>query len=342
MGRSMGWKRRTWALSLAVSTAAGMVVGGGVAQAADPVPTVFIGDSYTSNFGIAPLAETAPPRFFCFQTQENYPATANRRLAERGVTLQVQADRSCGSATIRSFWEEQAVFPALPDMTVPPQQEAITQDTRLVVGSMGGNTLGFANILKQCSERLRGEEGLLLPAQPVDEDSPAAGCRQFFESGDGADWLAERLEVVAWDLEEMFDRVAYFSGEQATTILVGYPRLVPEDESRCRSTIPGSADLPFADIDQTTLDFLDSVQARLNTVMATTAAEHGARFVDLYAATANNTACDGAERGIGGLLEPSQVTLGETALPWYAHPNPHGRDIQAQQVADQIDAALNG
>ncbi|MDH6141653.1 MULTISPECIES: SGNH/GDSL hydrolase family protein [Kitasatospora] len=341
MRGSTGWKRRLSAVALAGCTAASVPVGGGIAQAAAPVPTVFFGDSYTSNYGIAPLAETDPnhPRYFCLRAKDNYPAVATRQLADRGIALRVQDDRSCGAATIENFWEEQTLFPG-PPFTVPPQQEAVNQDTRLVVGSMGGNTLGFARILKQCSQRLRGEEGQLLPGDLVDADSPAGECRRYFEAGDGAKWLDTQLERVHWELGEMFDRIQYFSKEKAKTVLVGYSRLVPENERLCSTPIPGSQELPFADIEPNALGVLDQVEARLNKVMADSAKEHGARFVDLYAATGSNTACDGGDRGIGGLLEPSQLKIGEKLLPWYAHPNPRGRDIEAQGVADQIASAL--
>ncbi|WP_228718180.1 SGNH/GDSL hydrolase family protein [Kitasatospora acidiphila] len=323
MRRSTGWKRRLSAVALAGCTAASVPVGGGIAQAAAPVPTVFFGDSYTSNYGIAPLAETDPahPRYFCFRAKDNYPAVATRRLADRGIALRVQDDRSCGAATISNFWEEQALLPPLP-LSVPPQQEAVTEDTRLVVGSMGGNTLGFARILKQCSQRLRGAEGVLLPGEPVDGNSPAGECRRYFETGDGAKWLNSQLETVGSDLEGMFDRIRFFSGERAKAVLVGYPRLVPENERLCSTPVPGSRELPFADIEPNTLDFLDQVETRLNKVMADSAREHGARFVDLYAVTGGSTACNGQDRGIGGLLEPSEVKLGDAVLPWYAHPNP--------------------
>ncbi|MFJ5924965.1 SGNH/GDSL hydrolase family protein [Kitasatospora sp. NPDC092948] len=328
------------AAALAVCAAAGVSVGGGQARAAEAVPTVFIGDSYTGNYGIAPSADTAPPGLYCFRSQQNYPAVAARRLAERGVPLQVRADRSCASATVENFWTSQQVVPGT-DLTVPPQQDALGADTRLVVGSTGGNTLGFVRILKQCSERLRGPEGALVPAVPVDADSPAGECRRFFASGRGREWLDDGMERVDLALEEMFDRIAYVTEEKAATVLVGYPRLVPRDVSLCGAVVPGTEELPFADIPPDALRLIDQVEARLNAVMAHAARKAGAQFVDLYAVTGNNTACDGGARGIGGLLEPSELQLGATTLPWYAHPNALGRDVQAEYVADRIAAVVS-
>ncbi|WP_413798318.1 hypothetical protein [Streptomyces iranensis] len=76
--------------------------------------------------------------------------------------------------------------------------------------------------------------------------------------------------------------------------------------------------------------------------MKTAVADAGADFVDLYAHTGSNTACDGVNRGIGGLLENSRIQIGDDQrLPWYAHPNEKGRDIQAERVTDKVEQALN-
>ncbi|MFF3788271.1 SGNH/GDSL hydrolase family protein [Streptomyces sp. NPDC001933] len=329
--------RRLAAAAIALGSCLALAgpAGNAGAAPADPVPTVFFGDSYTANFGIAPFQED--DRIFCFQAKENYPAVATRRLADKGITLDVQSDVSCGGATVRNFWEEQEL---LGGMKVPPQQDALKQDTQLTVGSLGGNTLGFNRILKQCSNKLR-TEGVLLPGEPVDKDEPASKCGEFFESGDGKQWLDGQFEQVGYDLEELLDRIGYFSPD-AKRVLVGYPRLVPEDTTKCLTAAPGQTQLPLADIPQDALPILDAIQKRLNDVMkkATADAEGGADFVDLYARTGSNTACDGADRGVGGLLEDSQIGEGQK-LPWYAHPNVKGRDIQAEQVADKVEQILN-
>ncbi|WP_246041254.1 SGNH/GDSL hydrolase family protein [Streptomyces cadmiisoli] len=328
--------RRLAAAAVALGSCLALAGPAGSAGAApaEPVPTVFFGDSYTANFGIAPFHEG--DRTFCFQAKENYPTVATRSLADKGITLDVQSDVSCGSATVRNFWEEQEL---LGGMKVAPQQDALKQDTRLAVGSLGGNTLGFNRILKQCSDELRGHP--LLPGEPVDGDEPASKCGEFFETADGKQWLDGQFEQVGWDLEELLDRIGYFAPD-AKRVLVGYPRLVPEDTTKCLTAAPGQTQLPFADIPNGALPVLDQIQKRLNDVMkkATADAEGGADFVDLYANTGTNTACDGADRGISGLLEDSQIGDGQK-LPWYAHPNDKGRDIQAKQVADTVEQILN-
>ncbi|MFE2017426.1 SGNH/GDSL hydrolase family protein [Streptomyces sp. NPDC059499] len=332
--------RRLAAATIALGSCLALAVpaGGAAAAPADPVPTVFFGDSYTANFGIAPVNNQDSERGWCFQAKENYPAVATRSLADKGITLDVQSDVSCGGALIHHFWEKQELPFGAGEL--PAQQNALKQDTQLTVGSLGGNTLGFNRILKQCSDELRNPS--LLPGDPVDKDEPAAKCGEFFGTGDGKQWLDDQFERVGWELEELLDRIGYFAPD-AKRVLVGYPRLVPEDTTKCQTAAPGQTQLPLADIPQDALPVLDQIQKRLNDVTKKAAAdaEGGADFVDLYASTGANTACDGTDRGIGGLLEESQLELLGTKIPWYAHPNAKGRDIQAKQVATKIEEVLN-
>ncbi|MGW4180490.1 SGNH/GDSL hydrolase family protein [Streptomyces rubiginosohelvolus] len=332
--------RRLTAAAVAMGSCLALAGPAGPAGAApaDPVPAVFFGDSYTSNFGIAPVNNQDSERGWCFQARENYPAVATRRLADKGITLDVQSDVSCGGALLHHFWQNQELPFGAGEL--PPQQGALKEDTQLTVGSLGGNTLGFNQILKQCSDELR--KPSLLPGDPVDGDAPAAECGAFFETGDGKQWLDDQFERVGGELEELLERIAYFAAD-AKRVLVGYPRLVPEDTTKCQTAAPGQTQLPFADIPQDALPVLDSIQKRLNDAMKKAAAdiEGGADFVDLYASTGSNTACDGVNRGIGGLLEESQLELLGTKIPWYAHPNEKGRDIQAEQVALTAELALN-
>ncbi|SDF82108.1 GDSL-like Lipase/Acylhydrolase family protein [Lentzea fradiae] len=326
--------RRLAAAAVALGSCLALTVPAGTATAApaDPAPTVFFGDSYTANFGISPVNDMGEPRMLCFQATENYPAVATRRLANKGVPLKVQSDVSCGGALLEHFWREQHLPFNMGE--VPAQQDALKHDTQLAVGSIGGNTLGFSAILKQCSDQLRNASEQIAPGEPVDADSPAGQCAAFFTDGYGKDWLDDRFSQIEFELENLFDRVEFFS--PAKLVLVGYPRLVPENTALCRTPAPGQTERPFADIPADALPVLDQVQKRLNDLMKKAAADSENDFVDLYGVTGSNTACDGANRGIGGVLEPSRLEQ----IPWFAHPNEKGRDIQAEHVATAIEKAL--
>lgn len=315
------------ALGTCLSTVA--PAAGAPASAAQTVRAVFIGDSYTANFGVGP-ARRLP--LLCFRADENYPAKTVKALAAEGVTLDVQADVSCGGAEIHHVWEPQKLATG----PVTPQKNALRADTQLVVGSLGGNTAGFAPIMKQCSERLRGPEGQLLSVEPVDPGSPAAACHEFFQDGAGADWLEDRFETVRQHLRRMFAEIGQ-AAPQADVVLVGYPRIVPEDVSACLAPIPGGTEKPLADITPDALKFLDTeVQRPLNDIMKSEAQAADAAFTDIYAQSGAHTACSGAQRGVGAMLERSEVSLLLRRLPWFVHPNRTGRDLQATLVAQTV------
>ncbi|MFG1808258.1 hypothetical protein [Streptomyces sp. NPDC049040] len=161
----------------------------------------------------------------------------------------------------------------------------------------------------------------------MDGDEPAAKCGEFFTSGDGKHWLDGQFEQVGFVLEELFEPAGYFAPD-AKRVLGGYPRLVPEDTTKCATAAPDQTQLPFAGIPQHALPVLDEIQKRLNDTMKKAAADTeggAAGFVDLYAHTGANTACDGADPGIGGLLEDSQIGSEEAKIPGYAHPDTKGR-----------------
>ncbi|MEU8524503.1 SGNH/GDSL hydrolase family protein [Streptomyces sp. NPDC048629] len=306
-------------------------------SAGEPVPTVFLGDGAVAGYGIAPLDESRLP---CVRAAENLPDVIEDQLADQSVLLDVTADVSCAGAALHHVWEEQdlgdGVTPA------PPQKRALTKDTRLVVAGLGAHTVGLGRILKQCSARLRGRDGALLPDEAVDPESPAADCAAYFTKGAGAGWLTKRFEQADKDLEKLFSEIGSES-PSAKVVLVGPPRLVPEDVTRCRAALPDGGGRPLADVPETAWGFLDEqVQARLNSLMAARARTAGAHFVDLYAATGAATACDGTDRAIGGLLEPSGATLLHQRLPWFLHPNETGRDANGDAVAQSIATAVYG
>lgn len=335
---TMNRARGVLAAAVAVVACAGAAVPAAAQRAAqaEPVTTVFFGDSYTANFGVAPIFDAwNPSEYYCFRSEQNYPAVVARQLAEEGTPLDVASDRSCGGALVEHFWNTQAL---LGGASKPPQQEAVGNETGLVVGSLGGNTLGFVEVLKQCSQRFR-DEGTALPGAPVDPAVPADRCAEFFTAGSGKGWLDSQFGKVGNDLERLFNEIRK-SSAAAKAVLVGYPRIVPADTARCQVPAPGQADKPLADVPADALPVFDDVQRRLNDLMRTKATEAGAVFADLYTATGDNTACDGDNRGIGGMFEKSQVNFVFKPLSWFLHPNTRGRDIQAHHVAAAIRTAL--
>ncbi|MEV4946346.1 SGNH/GDSL hydrolase family protein [Streptomyces sp. NPDC053755] len=309
--------------------------GAGAPVPAGPVPAAFLGDASIGGYGIAPVEDGA---LLCVRARENLPDVIEDQLADQSILLDITADVSCAGARLNHVWEPQDLGGGL---SAAPQKRALTKETRLVVVGLGAGTAGVGQVLKQCSARLRGTEGSLLPDAPVDPGSPAGECAAYFARGAGAAWLEARFEETGKDLDKLFSEISSES-PSADVVLVGYPRLVPKDRALCRTDLPGGADRPLADVPEAAWPLLDdTVQARLNTLMAEKAKRHGAHFVDLYAATGSATACDGTGRAVGGLLEPSQVTLHHQTFPWFLGADETGRDANGDTVAQSI-AAMYG
>ncbi|MFF3317497.1 SGNH/GDSL hydrolase family protein [Streptomyces sp. NPDC003035] len=301
----------------------------------EKIPTVFLGDASIGGYGIAPVDQGA---LLCVRAAENLPDVIEDQLADQSILLDITADVSCAGAALHHVWEEQDLGGG---MTAAPQKRALTKETRLVVAGLGAGTVGLGQILKQCSARLRGTEGAHLPDRPVDAASPAARCRAYFSTGAGAAWLEARFERTGKDLDKLFSEIGS-EAPSAKTVLVGYPRLVPADRTLCRAPLPGGGGGPLGDVPEEAWAFLDEkVQAPLNALMAAKSKRSGAHFVDLYASTGASTACDGTDRAVGGLLEPSQVTLLHQTLPWFLRSNETGRDGNGDAVAQSI-AAMYG
>ncbi len=125
--------------------------------AAAPVKIVAAGDSFTAGPGTGPSAEstsvyaagTGPQGNQCYQSSWGYP----QRLVERLSTLNITktyslTNASCAgtsSANITSDWTKQTSDGRT--VVVPAQVSSIPADADYVVMTLGGNDVGFSNIV---------------------------------------------------------------------------------------------------------------------------------------------------------------------------------------------------
>lgn len=141
----------------------------------------------------------------------------------------------------------------------PPQIAAVTADTRLVTLTIGGNDVGYAAALDKfgCADA-----GACAP-EAVDEKS-------IQQATDG---LSARLVTAIEAIRA--------AAPQADVLLVTYPQIVPSDGSTCPALVL-SADHAAA---------MAAIGVRLNEAFRSAASATGARLVDVYAASADHTAC---------------------------------------------------
>ena len=134
--RHSGRDRRRNVLLVLLTAALGLVLSS-PASAAE-TSYVALGDSYTSAFGVMPLAPTAPPE--CGQSTLNYP-----HLIASALNLSL-TDVSCGGAKTEDFTVAQ-----YPDQ--PPQFDALSPSTEVVSVGMGGNDNNlFVSLLADCTK----------------------------------------------------------------------------------------------------------------------------------------------------------------------------------------------
>ncbi len=279
---------------------------------------VALGDSYTA--GVIPAAGDTfeVPRDGCERTDQSYPQVIDRDLGSLFDLTNV----SCGAATIENvtFRAQEPIGRHLPPFSedpdypfppVPPQSAAVGPGTDVVTVGVGGNTLGFADILFQCLQLGGGSGGVGTP------------CRD-----DLADDLPGRLTKVSRDYDEMLT-VLHERAPHAKILAVGYPTVVPEDTSKCRyNDLEQFGSITPGDLDWLRKDVLEP----LNQVIDKSAATHdAATFVDLYDSSRNHSVCD-TGKWIEGLFTrvPDQ--------PAFVHPNARGH----RNAADHVAAAMLG
>ncbi|CAL9660730.1 hypothetical protein [Streptomyces sp. Tu 3180] len=129
------------------------------AAAAEDYQWVALGDSYTAGVIRAAGHTFEVPRDGCERTDRSYPRVIDRDLSGLFELTNV----SCGAATIENVTDTPqhpigrhlppcSEDPDHPFPAVPPQSEAVGSDTDVITVGVGGNTLGFADLLNKCTQ----------------------------------------------------------------------------------------------------------------------------------------------------------------------------------------------
>ncbi|MFJ8104734.1 SGNH/GDSL hydrolase family protein [Streptomyces sp. NPDC096132] len=310
--------------SAAVLTAGALApaqLAGAQPAAAASYDWVALGDSYTA--GVIPASGDTfeVPRDGCERTDRSYPQVIDRDL---GGLIDL-TNVSCGAATIEdvTFRAQEPIGRHLPPFSedpdypfppVPPQSEAVKPGTDVITVGVGGNTLGFADILMTCLQLGSGSGGVGTP------------CKD-----DLADNIPAKLTKVGKDYDEMLT-VLHEKAPHAKILTVGYPTVIPEDTSKCRYN-----DLEqFGPITQGDLDWLrQDVLEPLNKVIEkSTGTQDSAGFVNLSDSSQNHSVCD-TGKWVEGLFTrvPDQTAL--------VHPNARGHRNAADHVTEAILNAIS-
>ena len=275
-----------------VFAAAGALTSAAAASAADSGGTyVALGDSYTSG-PLIPLQSGG----LCLRSSENFASLTD---ADLGYSL---VDASCAGATTDNMAQDQT---DLGTEINAPQLDSLTSDTSLVTLGIGGNDIGFSDIIETCAE-----ESLTAPFGDP--------CTAHYTEG-GTDQLLAAIQAtgpkVAAVLREIHQRSPH-----AAVYVVGYPDILPEDSDGCWPIVP----IAYGDV-----AYLRQTETELNAMLAGEADANGATYVDTYTPTVGHDVCQPVGvKWIEGLIPTSP------AAPF--HPNALGEAAMAKALESAI------
>ena len=262
---------------------------------------VALGDSYTAGPGIP---NHIPESGGCGRSDHNYP-----HLVAAALEIEQFTDVSCGSATTDHMAHAQPlagggmltgaqVKPA--SLTNGPQLDALSDNVDLVTLGIGGNDIGFGEIIVACAIR-----SVVLPI--------TAPCRDHYNRN--GDELGRRIDATAPKVAAILAAIRERAPD-ARMFVVGYPVILPAEGPGCWPLMP----IAVGDV-----AWLGAVEARLNAMLADEAARAGATFVDTYSSSVGHDVCRlPGRKWVEGFVP--------TAPASPVHPNALGMANTAEQI----------
>jgi lysophospholipase L1-like esterase len=261
------------------------------ALAGETTSYVAVGDSYTAGPGIPhPVADPLG----CWRSDHNHPHLVARA---RGWAL---GDASCSGATTSHLTGPQPVLGG-PN---PPQLDALDAHVDVVTIQIGGNDIGFGEIIQRCTS--------LVPL--------GAPCRGSY-TRDGNDEISRRITATGPKVAAVLAE-ARRRAPDAQLLVLGYPSILPDAGPGCWPVMPIThGDVPY----------LRDKHKELNAMLASQAAAAGATYVDLYELSVGHDAC-----------QPPETRWVEPLVPLSPAASYHPNALGMRRTADIVLAALAG
>jgi hypothetical protein len=148
-----------------------------------------------------------------------------------------------------------------------PQFESLDTGTGVVSITIGGNDIGFSEVIESC-----------VTLNPFSHP-----CIDKYNSG-GHDILAERIAETGPKIASVLQGI-HSRAPSARVFVLNYAAILPETGFGCWPQMPlGFLDVPY----------LRSTEKRLNSMLANRASANGATLVDWYTASIGHDACKSA------------------------------------------------
>jgi len=269
-----------------------LVVPGAASARKAPQSYVSLGDSYTAG-PIIPVQQTDP--LGCLRSDHNYP-----HLVAAALGVSDFHDPSCSGAETGDMTNAQGVSPG-PN---PPQFDSLSTNTQLVTLGIGGNDIGFSEIVENCSS-------------PTPTGHP---CQDHYVVN-GHDELSDRIDMTAPKVAAVLQGI-HQRAPRAQIFVVAYLAILPESGPGCWPQLPITPD---------DVPYLRGVEKKLNAMLATQAGANDGKFVDAYTASIGHDACQ-----IPGFRWVEPAVPASPAAP--VHPNLFGMQGYAAAVLARINA----
>jgi lysophospholipase L1-like esterase len=223
------------------------------------------------------------------RSDHNYP-----HLVAAALGVAEFRDASCVGAGTEDMKSAQNVNPGPEN---PRQLDRLDAGTQVVTIGVGGNDIGFTEIIENCATA----------------DRSGTPCQDHYVD-DGHDEINERM-ATAPKIDDVLDDIRSRS-QDARVFVINYLSILPETGSGCWPEVP------FADAD---VPYLRAKQHELNGMLAEEAAANDATLVDAFTASIGHDACQAP--GVRW-VEP---VLGASGAP-PVHPNQLGMECTAVVV----------
>ena len=250
---------------------------------------VALGDSYAGGFGVAPYG--SGPVAGCFQSTTDYP---HQVAASLGLRLD---DRACSGATTGNITRVPQAT-GVGSATASVQADALSKDTDVVTVSIGGNDLGFTDVISNCVALDKGG-----PVFSEIHGKTYDHCKDYYAPvvhGVERDRLAARIHnTVAPRLAQTF-RVIAQRAPRAKVFVVGYPMIAPgsaQSPKGCFSSLLGDSGLepPFPQnafpFTATDTAYFHRTQNALDAAVKAAAKARGFTYVSTLQGSAAHTPC---------------------------------------------------
>lgn len=236
-GKLGGWASSTVVVALVAFVSLGLT------SCVPPKNYVALGDSYTSGPAI-PVQQTNPAG--CLRSDHNYP-----HLVSPQLNVPVFRDVSCSGAETKDMTSSQVLSP--PSANPPPQFNALDANTAAVSLTIGGNDIGFTDVLADCF---------------------SGPCKAHYVSN-GQDEISNRIAALKPKLAALLQNI-HLLAPGSKIFLLGYLDILPLSgviSPTCFAQLPiRAADAPY----------LRDKEAELNAALSEVAGNNGAIFVDTY------------------------------------------------------------